>query len=249
MTRVLNLDLDFFLRDAAHWRGRQHERLDANECPPWLLEEAISFLEDRCGLAGKLPGFVVEHHGELFDRWRSAIDGGRLNVPFHLTHVDAHADLGLGDAGYVYLMTKLLFGAPKNRRYPDPDELADGNWLAFAIACRWVSAMVYVFNDGGGDDLFPYHMQNFDVTADNIELKAIRPEDWKAVEYKVDKRSAVIAHREPLVPIQQMRWDSFATDQPFDVICLAQSPPFTPPEADVIFDEIKRHYVDETAFA
>jgi hypothetical protein len=38
-------------------------------------------------LTGRLPGLVVEHHGELFARWRDAIDAAILHAPFHVTHV------------------------------------------------------------------------------------------------------------------------------------------------------------------
>jgi len=62
-----------------------------------------------------VPGFVVEHHGDLFAQWRAAIEGGMLRVPFSVTHVDAHADLGLGDSGYEHLMTSFLFEPAEGR--------------------------------------------------------------------------------------------------------------------------------------
>ena len=39
----------------------------------------------QCGLCDHYLGFVVENDGELFSRWREAIDAGQLNVPFHVT--------------------------------------------------------------------------------------------------------------------------------------------------------------------
>ena len=61
---------------------------------------------------------------------------GLLTPPFHVTHVDAHADLGLGDAGYVYLLTELLLEDPRDRWWPRTGTtgLNDANHLAFAIA-------------------------------------------------------------------------------------------------------------------
>jgi hypothetical protein len=79
--------------------------LEATEYPPWSRDNAFAFLEDRCKLSERLPGFVVEHHGELFGRWRGAIEAGELELPFSVTHVGAHADLGLGDYGYIYLIS------------------------------------------------------------------------------------------------------------------------------------------------
>src|SRR4051812_38877731 len=100
MQRVLDLDLDFFIDGPpAHWKRYDGGRLDSDDNPPWPLDRAIEFLAHRCNLNSKLPGFVVEHHGELFARWRDAINAGILRPPFELIHVDAHADLGLGEIG------------------------------------------------------------------------------------------------------------------------------------------------------
>jgi hypothetical protein len=92
--RILDLDLDFFVRGVAHWRAQDAARLDAEEYPPWTVRESVDFLRSRCGLTGPLPGAVVENHGELFFRWRDAIDAGKLAPPFHVTHVDGHAFRG-----------------------------------------------------------------------------------------------------------------------------------------------------------
>lgn len=98
MTRILDLDLDFFFHKAAHWRDAGSGRLDAEAYPPWSNKEAIDFLHDHCCLAAPRPGFVVENHGELIELWATAIDSGRLTPPLSVTHIDAHSDLGLGDA-------------------------------------------------------------------------------------------------------------------------------------------------------
>jgi len=99
MQRILDLDLDFFLNGVAYFRPTDSERLDDEDFQPWSFDQAVGFLAERCGLQSKLPGWTVEGHGDLFDRWRSAIQSGLLRPPFHVTHVDAHADLGLGDSG------------------------------------------------------------------------------------------------------------------------------------------------------
>jgi len=53
-------------------------RLDAEDFPPWSTADAMTFLQDRCNLSAKLPGFAVENHGELFGLWRDAIAAGTL---------------------------------------------------------------------------------------------------------------------------------------------------------------------------
>ena len=246
--RILDLDLDFFLDDAAILRGSEDGRLDGADFPPWPLEQVLTFLHDQCGLRGPLPGFAVENHGELFVRWREAINVGQLEVPFRVTHIDAHADLGLGASGYVYLMTSLLFEEPENRRHPRTGEgaLGDGNYLAFAIACRWLSELVYVFNDGGGgEDALLYVLEGFDPQARNIQLAAVRSRQ-ELSENLLTPRNLKIEHFEPSVPFTTIGWRDFNADQPFDFVCLARSPEFTPPEADEIFEEIRRRFIIET---
>jgi hypothetical protein len=184
MSRVLDLDLDAFIYGSAHWREPDGPRLEADEFPPWTLEKLLGFLESQCLLTGRLPGYAVEDHGELFFRWRDAIDQGLLEPPFHITHVDAHADIGLGDSGYVYLLTELLREPVEARRDPriGNDALGDGNFLAFAVATRWVSAIEYVL--GGRDDdfeeeptyewvpgdLLPYIFEDFDPRTRTLRL-------------------------------------------------------------------------------
>ncbi len=251
MQRILDLDLDFFLDGAATWRGREHDRLEAADYPPWPLAQVFSFLRERCGLDRRLPGFVVEHHGELFPLWRDAIDVGLLTPPFHVTHVDAHADLGHGDFGYSYLMTSLLFEEPEHRRSPKEGDggLEDGNYLSFAIACRWLSELVYVHNgSSGGEDVLPYHMEGFNRRAENVQLISVRSRS-ELLDNLMTPENFTVDHREPTVPFQAVMWDQFQADHPFDFICLARSPPFTPPESDQIFDAIRERLIDETKFA
>jgi UPF0489 domain len=107
--RVLDVDLDFFVDGVADLRAPDAGRLDSSEFPPWSLEGSLRFLEEQCKLTRKLPGVAVEYHADVFAHWRALIDRGVLEPPFSVTHVDAHADLGLGDAGYEYLLTQLLF--------------------------------------------------------------------------------------------------------------------------------------------
>jgi hypothetical protein len=148
VTRILDIDSDFFVEDPAYMRASTDPRLDANEHPVCATEDALAHLRDHCGLSSKLPGFVVANHGDMFGRWLDAIEGSQLVTPFSVTHLDAHADLGLGDSGYLYLLTELLFEPLAERMRPRTGVggLADGNWLAFAVACRWISDLTYVYN-------------------------------------------------------------------------------------------------------
>jgi hypothetical protein len=125
VVRILDIDLDFFVQLVVHL-PQSDDRPESGEHSVWSVQRAFDFLTGRCGLASPLPGFLIESHDELFFRWRDAIEAEILTPPFHVTHVDAHADLGLGDSGYVYLMTSLLFDPPESRWYPSPPPGTNG---------------------------------------------------------------------------------------------------------------------------
>jgi hypothetical protein len=251
MQRVLDLDLDFFVHGVAHFRRSDSPRLDGEEFPPWEMREAIGFLEDNCLLTKPLPGFAVENHREHFAKWRTAIDAGVLKPPFHVTHVDAHADLGLGEYGYAYLMTSLLYEDPADRAYPveGDDHLDDGSFLAFAIACRWLSDLTYVFGEGGGDDVLFLFREGFDPKAERLQLSAMAKRELERVTGVTGRRGeGVVDRREPAIPFREVKWPSFQSEKPFDFVCLARSPAFTPPASDTIFDAIRSQFVNENSW-
>lgn len=250
MRRLLDIDLDFFVHGAAHWRASDGDRLEEDAYPSWSIDDVAGFLSERCGLTEPLPGFVVEHHGEALDIWRHAFEVGTFTAPLDVTHVDAHADLGFGDAGFVYLMTELLHQPVEERCNPKrgSDGLGDGNWLAFAAACRWVGDLTYVFNEGGGDDLLRHHMEDFDTKASNLQLKRVDPAAWERVSTRIGANPDV-AFEEPRIPIKCRRWDEYETDVAFDAISLCRSPGFTPASSDEIFDWIRENWIEEARFA
>lgn len=148
MDVVLDIDLDFFVWPAAYsppWAARM-----PSDAVQWLASESDvrRFLESQCGLSHERRPLArcVRKHDDAFDTWKDWLAGGTLTAPFQVVHVDAHADLGLGDAGYIYLLTELLALPVAERSNPlrGPDGMGEGNYLAFALANRWISELVYV---------------------------------------------------------------------------------------------------------
>jgi hypothetical protein len=263
--RVLDIDLDFFLYRIDHHRDGADDRADSDENPPWPVDDAIGFLTERCQLDGRRPGFVVEHHNELFYRWGEAIEAGQMATELEVVHVDAHGDLGMGDASYAYLVGELAF-APIADRYPilkrrrprsrkemldlSNDALTDGNWLMFALACGWLSSLTYVttsdrqlLDDGRPGDLPLVLMKDFGRQADYLQVVATREEvlRWSR------SRPTVIAARDPPVPFMTALRRDYQATEPFDIVCLTRSPQYTPIEADPIFDAIRERFIDEAA--
>jgi arginase family enzyme len=101
--RFLDIDLDAFLNSVAYYRNDEG-RLDAEAYQPWAEARLRDFLERQCGLStvNPIPGWFVEEHDGAFDVMRALVGHG--NRSLEVVHVDAHADLGLGDPSWVDLM-------------------------------------------------------------------------------------------------------------------------------------------------
>lgn len=212
----------------------------------WSIDDALGFLRGPCGLRSPLPGFVTETHDELFTSWRKAISDGVLLPPFNVTHIDAHADLGNGDAGYKYIMTALLFSSPEERQFPSPGPgetgLTEGNFLLFAIACRWISQLEYVYGPGGGGDEIAAVMRGFDLKADAVQLAAMTKKNYRYP--KADGYATVpVAHLEPEVPYRSTKWDKFHAESTYDFACITRSPLYAPSTADPLYDEIIANFI------
>src|ERR1700733_3101146 len=141
--RVLNIDLDFFLNDRAHGRpDRLDSRPDNWGLVPWKAEDVIQYVEEFLNVKKGTPGKIVLSHHEVFFYWRRVIAQGRLTVPFFITHVDAHSDLGSGTPGWVYLHSEFLKLSLAQRSHPKEGDwgMNFANYMAFAIGNRWFNA-------------------------------------------------------------------------------------------------------------
>ncbi len=245
MQRVLDVDLDFFLHGVANdVDPKSTKRLDAREYPPWTRDETMSFLADQCRLKNPLPGFAIDNHREVFDKWRALIEDGTLHPPFHVTHVDAHGDLSMGEIGYKHILTELVHLPPECRPAAAARRISDGDYLAYAIACRWINELDYVYNRGGGSDVHAYFWENFDRHCSRIRLAALTEEDIQKL-HSLERPT--VAYREPGIPLRQIRREDYTSHAAFDLIFLAHSKPFTPAEADPLYDAIREEFIDESA--
>ena len=241
--RVLDIDLDLFVNEPAYMP--QEERLSSDFYQPWPESDVVSFLEDQCGLSTKNPvdGRVIDDHHEAFFFWKDMIESRRLSVPFEVVHADSHADLGLGDAGWVYLMGELLHLPKESRSYPKVGTkyMNLGNYLAFAIGCGWLSKLTYVHHPQGGGDLMVCHFKGFDTSSRSIELKCCHKSRLHQAHRNLTSESFGVISTEPEVPFEMESSTSFRTRDPFDYIVLSRSRRYTPKESDLLVPVFDRY--------
>ena len=174
---ILDIDIDFFLDSIIH--NPKTGRPSNSRVKPWNKEEVINFLEKKCNLdkQRKIKGKFFKTHDKLFYCFRDLINKKKLSVPFEIVHVDAHADLGIGTLSDKYIMTELLYKPVNERTKPKRggwEGLSESNFLAFMIACRWISKLVYVHHREivrSNVDITQSVKKDFDFYSDFIQLK------------------------------------------------------------------------------
>ena len=122
--RVLDLDMDYFMKSVATFIGESEtDRLPEDDYGDyvWTEREVRDFLENNLGLSkgNKIRGRVVAGHNESLFFWRELIEKGELTTPFDVIHVDSHADLGLGYRSWAHILDYLL-KLPTPKRCVEP---------------------------------------------------------------------------------------------------------------------------------
>lgn len=265
MHTILDLDLDVFSSPAVYW-PQTNDRPSDEDHVCASAKDVRYFLEQQCGLCtvSKIPGQEFTDHDDAFYTWRRWIEEGSLNPPFCIVHVDTHADMGMGDAGWVYLLSDLLALPIEQRRDPrrGHDALNAGNYLMFAIANRWVDRLTYVFpvrhpwtanwssgfsedvqedpsSDGAPGDLMVMHFRNGDWKTALLELRHCTRETLNSCMGRRELEPVI--HVEPPVPFAFTPVPNFAVTS-FTHMVVARSPRFAPAAADKLLPIIREYF-------
>lgn len=236
--RILDIDLDFFLSDCCPL-AEYGSRPSAIGHEPWPEDSMRRFLEENCGLNPKQSprGRIFTTHDAALGFWAELIAGGALTPPFHLTHIDAHSDLGIGKPGPGFVLNSVLALHPTKRvqieKYYSMKQLDEANYLLFALAFRWIRSLENVRNPKSRPDI--------------PDLFAYRDADGNY--YKIHLNSFISALKEyeyGAEPDIELRvfddYTKFSAVKPYDFISFSVSPRYLPREADHLID-VARDYV------
>ena len=233
MQRVLDIDLDYFLADCCSLADPgQRPSLEGHE--PWEPAAVRAFLENDCGLSRErpLPGRVFTTHDGALRYWAELMDQGELKAPFHVTHVDAHSDLGIGHPGPGYVLYNVLSLPPMRRleldRFYREKKLDEANYLLFALAARIVGSLENVRRPFSQNDV-PRQI----LTADGGHIRL--PQSFPDLFERINGP-------EPLIPYRAYKEDgSFRAAAPYDFVSLAISPRYAPVAADELVPVFKSY--------
>ncbi|MEC1742272.1 UPF0489 family protein [Schinkia azotoformans] len=244
MYSILDIDMDFFIDDIAHWVTGDN-RLDENEYNPWSEKDFRFFLEEKCLLSKSHPtkGKIVTNHHEAFFFWDELISSQKLRTPFKVTHIDAHSDTGLGDSGYVYIMGELLNHPIGERRNNlDTKKVFMSNYLSYALACGWISNIDFVLHEKWDNDIISAHLKNFSDKEQMFQFKGYP----KGIDIGMSYERIVQGKISPIridkeIPYTLIPWQNYRTEKKFDYVVFCQSPGYTPKTADFMLDIIKEY--------
>ncbi|MBO4878869.1 MAG: UPF0489 family protein [Clostridia bacterium] len=234
--RVLDLDLDFFLADCCELAA-PGERPPLSGHEPWEEARVRRFLEDNCGLSREspVPGRVYATHDGSLRLWHELIEAGRLTVPFGVTHIDAHSDLGIGYPGPGFVLNSVLPLAPEKRadidRYYRMKQLDEANYLLFALAFRWIDSLENVRNPRSRPDIPAFAAKDEHGSYSSIRLSSFTSALFEG-------RNG----RESEIPFRVFDdYGSYCAPGKFDFISLAISPRYAPKEADALVSVIAEY--------
>lgn len=224
--RVLDIDMDFFLSGPCELAA-PGERPPDGEAQPWTESEVRAFLESNCGLSKDrpVPGAVFETHDMALDYWQA-----HGAFPMHVTHIDAHSDLGIGRPGPAFVLESVITRAPDRRgeitEYREKKRLDEANYLLFAVAFRWISSLDNVRNPNSRPDMPAFCRKN-----------------TLMLESSAGRLLPMLNHHEPEIPFNVYdNWQTFKADSHYDFATMAISPRYAPESADFIID-IFREYI------
>ncbi len=240
MQTVLSIDVDYFVEPKVTW-PEPGSRPDDKDHHVRDLNDVGQFLRTRCLVSPELPtvGVAACDHDDAFTALQQWMAAGNLKAPFRLVHVDAHADLGLGDAGYVVIVEDLLLRPPADRA-TKLRSIGLGNWLAYAIANRWISEVIFLREPDPGLDcelLAHYFCASPDWSI--LQMRPMNENQYLRINHHNRDEFATLPTTEPAVRWFQTGEAGFALDRPPDLIFTCQSPEYSPPKADAVFDLVR----------
>ena len=214
----------------------------------WTEDRVRTFLENNLGMSknNKIRGRIIKDHNEALFFWSELIEKKLLEYPFSVVHVDSHADLGFHDCSLIYILDELIQCEVEDRIRVMGEEyeidgrfynIGIGDYLLFALAYRWISRLIYCGNSNNDSGDVP----------PQILLTGLPDYDFDKIvktKIKLQPLNDNSMFDEPEIPffvipkVEQVR---FKGD--FDYVLLAQSPNYTPENADYIMDVFKEYII------
>lgn len=229
MVTVLDIDLDLFVdpRTTGTSPKRNGRPVDVEG---WNCDRVMLFLQSAFTMdqSQRLPGKCFESHDQVLH----ALE--RIAAPIHLFHLDAHADLGIGQDCYEFYSAFLALDQATRRKRLHDFTPREGDFLLYALACGFVEKVDYVTHPSVylNEPDIPIGMDRWEIKYDRgwIDVRRFfgsRSEYCNREGERVMDRS---------IPIRMHNRDGLIQQGiAFDYLFMTHSPKFTPPSLDTTY--------------
>jgi len=233
--RILNLSLDLFVDPIAVWAGLSPNRLPDDRYRAWDPDLLRRFLEERCGLRtdAPVPGAVVDAHEGALGAWKEWVDQGALETPFDLVHLDAHSNLGSGDEGWFYVLTRLL-ALPMGSRleHAELTHVTPENYLLFAIAFGWIRSLSFVAQHTWRPDVLEILYRDHEANGSGTVQLGRYDRLLLGPALEMGTPMPAPLSLDPPVPLRVQGPGDYREADSFDRMVVSRSPSYTPPATD-----------------
>lgn len=229
--RILDIDLDFFQSGIHCFDTDKDTFLEDDSITIWDRDKFIDFIENACGLSKeyKLPGRLIKHHVEAYSFWRELVEAHKIEVPFEVTHIDAHSDLAFSPDVPYYKFLKSLDKESKEMFEKgmifeqDNPYLDSGNYLLDAVISGWVNSIAYIYHP---------KLDYLDV-ADYIVENTV-PQNFKFIFCKGIEEKNVILEMKSISDFKINR-------EEYDFVTVSLSPPYVKKEIEEYFEMLETY--------
>lgn len=265
--RVLDIDIDYFMDCPAFFVDiNEKKRLEDSSYVDsvWEKDRVIRYIEENLGLSKdkKIKGRFLVNHDEALSFWQELNDCGKLSTPFEVIHVDSHSDLENYGTSYKLLLGEFLL-KPVEARIEYAREhgcINATNYLLWAIGFKMLSGITYCANPKTAANDYPYiYMKDLIGPVENANSKMLQARfqlvfnpsmsipNFDDVNFEVKRKQyneKCIYKDEPVSFTVINSIEGVNYNGEFDYVSVAQSPNYTPQNADYILD-IFKEYIDE----
>ncbi|MFX1325503.1 MAG: hypothetical protein ACFE8N_11130, partial [Promethearchaeota archaeon] len=149
----------------------------------------------------------------------------------------------VADWGWIYITSELLHKSIEERLYPEESMLTginEANYLAFALACRWINKLTFIIHPNWENDLIEVHFKNYDLESGFIQLKKYDKNELFEKGFETENPLDL----EPEVPVEFIPLHCYKNHQSFTLLTLSKSKAYTPKASDKLIKVIKRYITE-----
>ncbi len=252
---ILDIDLDFFMHTPFFGLSDGGPRLSTAGYKAWNIAETKDFLENNCNLTkGSVRNRAFfENHSEVFYFLRDLYIRHNYNTKFSIDHIDTHADLGGGDASFMYICSEMVNLPSKKKLFPEPwvmhEKLGSGNYLAYLAASEMVNKINFIYNPKLKEAAVPpIHCLDFKQDSGFLEFKKFTRSQVYYIENDLSMiplkegiakvKEMGFSRVEPLIPFHTINGNDFKTNKEYQYLLLTRSPGFTTSDSDKLIPVI-----------